>query len=90
MSTKQDKSLRFTNVSASSWAADTEFSDYGYKCTIPLTGVSSAYYSDVVFSVADALSGNYAPLSRTYDGGVYIWGKVNDAITIPSIVVEVF
>lgn len=90
MSTKQDKSLRFTNVSASSWAADTEFSDYGYKCTIPLTGVSSTYYSDVVFGVADALSGNYAPLSRTYDGGVYIWGKVNDAITIPSIVVEVF
>ena len=83
------KTLKFENVSASSWASDTEFADYGYKCTVPLTGVTSTCYSDVVFSVAAATSGNYAPISRTYDGGVYIWGKVNESITI-NIIVEVF
>ena len=86
---RQPKSLKFESVTASSWAADTEFSDYGYKCTIPLTGVTSTCYSDVVFGVTAATSGNYAPISRTYNGGVYIWGKVNDSIQI-NVVVEVF
>ena len=86
---KQDRSLKFENVTASAWAEDTEFADYGYKCTIPLTGVTSTCYSDVVFSVVAATSGNYAPISRTYDGGVYIWGKVNDSIII-KVIVEVF
>ena len=89
VNSKQPKSLKFENVTASSWAADTEFADYGYKCTIPLSGVTSTCYSDVVFSVADATSGNYAPISRTYNGGIYIWGKVNTNITI-NVIVEVF
>ena len=87
--TWKNKTLKFIDVSASSWTADTEFSDYEYKCTIPLTGVTSSDYSDVIFNVTEATSGNYAPISRTYDGGVYIWGKVNDAITV-NIIVEVF
>ena len=85
---KQDKSLSFSNVSPV-WAADTTYSDYGFRGTITLSGVTSAMYAEVVFSVIDATSGNYAPICETYDGGVYIWAKVDDAITIPSIVIEV-
>ena len=87
-SSKQDKSLSFSNVTPV-WATDTTYPDYGFKGTITLSGVTSAMYAEVVFSVIDATSGNYAPICETYNGGVYIWGKVDDAITIPSIVIEV-
>ena len=86
---KQDKNLKFENVSASSWASDTEFTDYPYKCTIALSGVDSNDYAEVVFGVTEATSGNYAPICRTYNGGVYIWGKENTVIAV-NVIVEVF
>ena len=86
---KQNKNLKFENVSASSWTSDTEFADYGYKCTIALSGVDSNDYAEVVFGVTEATSGNYAPICRTYNGGVYIWGKVNTIIAV-NVIVEVF
>lgn len=89
MNSKQNKSLSFSNVNPT-WATDTTYTDYGFKGTITLPGVTSSMYAEVVFSVVDATSGNYAPICETFDGGVYIWSKVNTTITIPSIVVEVF
>ena len=89
MNSKQNKSLSFSNVNPR-WVTDTTYTDYGFKGTITLPGVTSSMYAEVVFSVVDATSGNYAPICETFDGGVYIWSKVNTTITIPSIVVEVF
>ena len=89
MNSKQNKSLSFSNVNPT-WVTDTTYTDYGFKGTITLPGVTSSMYAEVVFSVVDATSGNYAPICETFDGGVYIWSKVNTTITIPSIVVEVF
>ena len=43
--------------------------------------------AEVVYDIADAESGNYAPVCNTFDGGVYIYSKVNTAITIPTILV---
>ena len=43
--------------------------------------------AEVIYSVTDAESGNYASVCETYDGGVYIYSKVNTAITIPTILV---
>ena len=87
-SSKQDKSLSFSNVSPV-WAADTTYTDYGFRGTITLSGVTSAMYAEVVFSVTDATSGNYAPICETFNGGIYVYGKVSDAVTIPQIVVTV-
>lgn len=90
---RQKANLYFTNVTASNWYADSTYQKYGYKCIIPIEGVDSSMFAEVVFSLADAMSGNYAPVCQTYDGtnldygGIYIYGKVNDSITIPSIVV---
>ena len=86
---KQDKSLSFSNVNPS-WATDATYADYGFKGTIALSGVTDSMYAEVVFSVIDAISGNYAPICETFKGGVYIWSKINTTITIPSIIVEVF
>ena len=82
----------FENVSvlASAWSADHTYSEqgYGFRATIPLTGITDSYIPNVVFSLADAESGNFAPISETYNGGVYIYAKStpSDTITISSIV----
>lgn len=85
---KQNKNLYFTNVSASSWANDATYTTYPYKCTIPLNGVTSNDVADVVFNLGEATNGQYAPICQTYDGGVYIWSKINTAITIPTIIIH--
>lgn len=79
--------LTFSNVSVLStdFVSDSTYTDYGYKAAIPLSGVTSAYFPVVVFSPTDAESGNYAPIAETYNGGVYIYAKVDTAITIPTI-----
>lgn len=88
MNDKQDKSLTFSNISPV-WSADATYSDYGFKGTITLSGVTSSMFAEVVFSVINATSGNYAPICETFNGGVYVYGKVNTSITIPQIVITV-
>ena len=77
----------FTNVSASSWASDSTYADYGYKCELSCSGVTANMFAQVVFAPAQADSGNYATVCLTGNGTVTIYSKVNDTISIPSIVV---
>lgn len=44
-------------------------------------------YASVCFNMAEAASGNYAPVCETYDGGVYIYSKINTTITVPTIII---
>lgn len=82
---------KFTNitVATTSWASDSTYTDFGYRASVPLTGVTASMMPDVVFDVEDGLSGNYAPVATSYAGGVYIYAAdVPDSnITIPTIVV---
>ena len=82
-----ETSIKLSNTTVSTWVSDTTYTDYPYKATIAATGIASSMVAEVVFDVADAESGNYAPVCETYDGGVYIYSKVNTAITIPTILV---
>lgn len=84
---KQDKNTYLTNVSANNWAADSTYTGYGYRCQIIVAGVTTDMLAEVIFAPADSLSGNYAPVCQTYNGGIYIYGKVNTTITIPTIVI---
>lgn len=76
----------FYNRTVTTWASDSTYSDYPYKGTINITGVTDADGVEVTFSNADATSGNYSPICATFNGGVYIWSKTQDAnIVIPTI-----
>lgn len=77
--------LKFTNVTASSWVSDNTYQDFGYKCEIACQGVTIDMYIEVVFGVAEATSGNYAPICASDTNKVTIYSKVNDSITIPLI-----
>lgn len=78
----------FTNTSVSTWVADNTYTGYGYKASITLSGVTADMIPQVIFGATEATSGNYLPIAESYAGGIYIWSKVNDTITIPTITVQ--
>lgn len=86
------KKLAFHNVvaSASDFIANSTYTDSGYNFRIALSlgGVSGAMIPEVVFSVNDATSGNFAPVAETYGGGVYIYSATQptEDIVIPTII----
>ena len=84
------KKLQFSNVSVSKgdFVSDTTYQDFPYRAGVSLSGVIESMIPEVVLSVDDALSGNYAPVAESYNGGVYLYaGSPPDAdITIPTII----
>lgn len=71
-------------VATSAWAADTTYSaqGYGFRASVPLSGVTADHIPDVTFAMADAVSGNLAPLADTYAGGIYIYAKEQPSATV--------
>lgn len=84
------KKLQFSNVSVSKgdFVSDTTYQDFPYRASIALSGAIKSMIPEVVLSVDDALSGNYAPVAESYNGGVYLYaGSPPDSdVTIPTII----
>lgn len=81
-------SLKFENITASSWISDSTYADFGYRCDLPCFGVTEDMYAEVVFDVAQATNGSYAPVCETFTDVVRIYSKVNISIIIPTILIE--
>ena len=79
--------IKVANASPS-FASDNTYQDYGYKGTITVTGVTASMRPEVIFGLAEAMSGNYAPICESGAGVVYIYAKVNTSITIPLVIVH--
>lgn len=86
-----DISARFAqdlSVPVSNWVQDEDvFVDYTWKAAIPVDGITVNALPIVVFSPADALSGNFCPIAYTFDGYIEIFAKAapTSVITIPAI-----
>ena len=84
------KVLAFTEkaVDASAWVSDTTYSDFPYRAAVACEGVTAKHYAELSFSPADAMSGSFAPVVESYDGGVYVYASEipEAAVTIPTIV----
>ena len=80
---------RNKTIATSAWASDTTYADYPYRASFALPSITALSFVEIVFSPADATSGNFAPVCDTYAGGVYIYAKAvpDAAITIPTIIV---
>ena len=84
------KKLQFNNASVpvSNFVADTTYEDYPFRASVPLVGVIESMIPEVIFSLADATSGLFAPIAETYNGGVYLYAT--DApeadVTVPVII----
>lgn len=88
--TYEMKKLAFSNVSvkASAFVSDTTYADYPFRAAVALSGVIASMIPEVVFSLADAVDGNFAPVAECYNGGVYIYAMNAPSanITIPTII----
>lgn len=84
------RKLQFNNtiVSSSDFVSDATYQDFPYRASIALSGVIESMIPEVVLSVDDALSGNYAPVAESYNGGVYLYASSSpdSDITIPTII----
>ena len=81
-------SYKIEDTSVSSWSASTKYANFGYQAQINIANLTEDDFVNVVFSVTDANSGNYAAAIEQYAGYILIFSSVNTAITIPTIVVN--
>ena len=73
-------------IAVSAWTQDeTALAGYSYKAQITVNGATGDDFPIVAFDQSDAVSGNYAPLSFSFDGYIEIWAKTKPtaAVTIP-------
>lgn len=84
------KKLQFNNTSinAANFVADTAYEEYPYQATVALEGVIESMIPEVIFGIADAIGGNFAPVAETYNGGIYIYAaEIPEAsVVIPTII----
>lgn len=75
------KKLQFVNTSvpASAFVADSTYEDFHYRASVPLSGVISTMIPEVVLALSDAVSGNFAPIAESFNGGVYLY-----AVDVPG------
>ena len=81
--------LHNKSISIDSFVSDTTYTDYPYRASIPIIGVTTNMIPEVILGADDVLSGNYAPVADTYNGGIYIYAasQPEAALTIPTIIV---
>lgn len=86
----EGKTLVYTSktVAKSSWVSSSTYSDFPYRASVSCSGVTSKHVPSVVYSPADALSGNFAPVAQSYSGGVYIYASAvpDSSITLQTII----
>lgn len=84
------KRLQFENttVSAAAFVADTTYEDFPFRASVALEGVLESMTPEVIFGLADAVGGLFAPVTECYTGGVYVYASdVPEAdIVIPTII----
>ena len=84
------KARYLQNVTANTFVADITYEDFPFKCEIPITGVTSANNAEITFSLAQATSGDLAPICVTDTNKVIIYAKRDlGSIVIPLIKMEV-
>ena len=73
-------------IAVSAWVQDVaSLAGYSYKAQITVSGATENDFPIVAFNQSDAVSGNFAPLSFSFDGYLEIFAKEKPtaAVTIP-------
>ena len=79
-------------IAVSAWVQDVaSLAGYSYKAQITVSGATGNDFPIVAFNQSDAVSGNFAPLSFSFNGYLEIWAKEKPtaAVTIPIATVIV-
>ena len=75
-------------VALSFWSSSSAYADYPYEAVVHMTGVTSAYYPEVVFNESDTETYGLASFAESDTGVVKIFAKKmpDVVITIPSVI----
>lgn len=74
------------NVASSAWSADATYSDYPYRATLTVSGMTSSHVPEVVFDGTDEATEKIAEHCVSYSGGVYIYASDDvGAVTAQTI-----
>lgn len=87
VATKQAKNVYYTNLTATAWIKEDVYEDYPYRCDLACEGVTENDYAEVVFSMEQHLSGDYAPICETKDGIVSIWSAKDAGVVVPTVII---
>ena len=78
---------KIENTTVSSWTASTAYTKYQYEAVIPIQNIKESDSVEVIYSIPDADSNNYAPDGELYNGYIKIFAKVNTTLTIPALII---
>lgn len=70
-----------SNLTASAGVADTTYTDYPLRFDFTVAGLTTSDMVEAVLGVADATSGNFAPITTTVDGKFSIYGKTGSSLS---------
>lgn len=70
-----------SNLTASAGIADSTYTDYPLRFDFAVAGLTTSDMVEAVLSVADATSGNFAPVTTTVDGKFSIYGKSGSSLS---------
>ena len=70
-----------SNLTASAGVSDTTYADYPLRFDFTVAGLTTSDMVEAVLSVADATSGNFAPITTTIDGKFSIYGKTGSSLS---------
>ena len=70
-----------SNLTASAGVADTTYADYPLRFDFTVAGLTTSDMVEAVLNVADATSGNFAPITTTVDGKFSIYGKTGSSLS---------
>ena len=86
----EKKRLQFTAVlvATESFVEDGGYTDFPYRASVELEGVTPGMVPEVIFGVENAASGNFAPVAESYEGGIYLYAAEipEVALTIPTVI----
>lgn len=82
--------LEGSAIPSPNWVPSTEYPQYPYHADLVFAEVTENDVPIVNFSMRDAISGNYAPVSEAFDGRVRIYAKQipSEPTVISSIVCQ--
>lgn len=83
----QKKCITVSSASIACTTSDSTYSDFPYRGAYTNSEVTASDTAIVTFQVADATSGNLAPVCETYAGGVYIYSKTSQTVTGVGILI---
>ena len=71
-------------IAVSAWTQDTSsLAGYSYKAQITVSGATGNDFPIVAFNQSDAVSGNFAPLSFSFDGYLEIFANEKPTAAVP-------